>query len=531
MKQTVLAPIIALALAGNGAPLHGQTLAIGTLAIGAGAPATSIDPHFYNASPNNSVAMHLFDTLVTRDAFARTGPGLAAGWEASADGLAWTFRLRPGVQWHDGHPFTAEDVAFTLARAPAVPNSPGGFGGFLAAVREVEVVDPLTIRIRTHAPSPLMPASLASVAIIARHAAEGAATEDFNVGRAAIGTGPYRFISYTPGDRVVMERNPAYWGPAPAWQGVNYRFITNDGARTAALLAGDVDLIDQVPSADLARLKANQRLRLSEITGLRMIYLGLDYRAENPPGITAATGGPIGPNPLRDVRVRRALSAAINREAIADRIMEGTATPTGQWLPKGAYSHAESVAVPEFDPDGARRLLAEAGYPQGFRITLFAPNDRYPNDAKTAQAIAGMWTRIGLPTSVDALPWTTFSPRSARQEFGVRLIGWGSVTGEASYTLVNVIGTFSRERRWGAVNAGRYSNAALDALTAEAIATIDDGAREAALVKAVALAMEDVALIPIMQLVNAWATKDTLVHEPRMDERTLAMSVRPAPMR
>jgi peptide/nickel transport system substrate-binding protein len=517
--------IAALALAAPllAAPALGQNLTIG---IG-GSP-TSLDPHFYNASPNNSLTMHLFDRLVEQDARARIQPALAESWRALSDTL-WEFKLRAGVKWHDGRDFTADDVAFTIERAPNVPNSPGGFGGFVRAIQRVEVVDPLTIRFHTAAPHPLLPTELASVMVISRHAGTGAATEDYNAGRAAIGTGPYRLGSYRAGDRTEFTRNEGYWKGAEPWARVSYRFMANDPARTAALLAGDVDVIDQVPSNDLARLRGNPRVSLHEIQGLRLIYLMTDFsRSEAPILVSDNEGRPLPRNPMLDPRVRRALSIAIDRQALADRVMEGTAQPTGQWLPPGSYSYNPAVGVPPLDPEGARRLLAEAGFPQGFRLTLTTPNDRYPNDARAAQAVAQMWTRIGVRTAVEALPWASYSTRAARQEFNARLAGWGSVTGEASYMLVNIFGTFDRDRRIGASNQSRYSNPALDALTTRATATLDDAARERLLQEGVAMVDGDTAMIPLFQLVNFWATRRGITYEARMDERTVAMGARPA---
>jgi peptide/nickel transport system substrate-binding protein len=499
-----------------------------TLSIGIGGSVTSVDPHFYNASPNSSLAEHIFDRLVERDARARLRPMLAESWRPLSE-TVWEFRLRPGVKWHDGRDLTAEDVAFTIQRVPNVPNSPGSFAGFVRAITRVEVVDPLTLRLHTAAPHPLLPTELASIAIVSRHAGEGATTEDYNSGKAAIGTGPYRFAAYRAGDRTELARNDAYWaGPQP-WARVDYRVMANDGARTAAILAGDIDMIDQVPSTDLARLRREPRVGLFEIQGLRLIYLVPDYsRTENPVFVTDNDGRPLPRNPFQDVRVRRALSIAIDRGALAERIMEGAAQPTGQWLPPGGFGHNPAVGVPPPDPEGARRLLAEAGFPQGFRITLHSPNDRYPNDAKTAQAVAQMWSRVGVRTAVEALPWAAFSTRSSRQEFGIRLTGWGSVTGEASYMLVNVFGTYDRERRRGASNSARYSNPALDTLAERAAATIDDEARERLLQEAVKMVSDDVVMIPLYQLVNSWATRRGLTYEARMDERTVAMGVRPA---
>lgn len=513
--------VLAVALAPGLAAAQNLTIAIG------GSP-TSLDPHFYNASPNSSLTQHLFDTLVERDAEARLRPMLAESWRA-IEPTIWEFRLRAGVKWHDGRDLTADDVAFTIERVPTVRNSPGSFAGLIRAITRVEVVDPLTIRFHTAAPHPLLPTELASIQVISRHAGTGAETEQYNSGQAAIGTGPYRLASYRSGDRTEFTRNDGYWGGAQPWARVSYRFVANDAARTAALLAGDVDVIDQVPSSDLARLRREQRISLFEIQGLRLIYLMPNYsRVDDPLFVTDNDGRPLPRNPFHDLRVRRAMSMAIDRQALADRVMEGTARPTGQWLPRGAFGYNPDVQAPAFDPDGARRLLAEAGFPQGFRITLHSPNDRYPNDARTTQAVAQMWTRIGVRTEVQTMPWTTYAARNSRQEFNMRMGGWGSVTGEASYMLVNIFGTYDRERRRGAANSSRYSNPALDTLTERAAATLDDPQREAMLRDAVRIVADDVAMIPLYQLVNFWATRRGFAYEARMDERTTAMAVRPA---
>ncbi|WBV42882.1 ABC transporter substrate-binding protein [Pseudoroseomonas cervicalis] len=508
--------------------LHGPVSAQ-VLNIGIGGAITSADPLFYNAGPNNALAMHVFEYLIGRDDKAQPYPQLAESWRA-VEPTVWEFKLRPGVKWHDGRDFTAEDVAFSIARAPNVPNSPGGFGGFVRAITRVEVVDPLTIRLHTARPHPVLPIELSSVAIVAKHSTENAGTEDFNSGRAAIGTGPYRLRAFRPGDRAELARNETYWGGVEPWAQVHYRMIPNDGGRTAALLAGDVDVIDQVPSTDLPRLRRESRVTLAEIPGVRLIYLFPDYSREGEvPFVTDNAGKPLPQNPFRDLRVRQALSMAIQRDALSERVMEGTAQPTGQWLPEGTFGYNPDVRPPAFDANRARALLAEAGYPQGFRLTLHSPNDRYPNDSKVAQAIAQMWTRIGVQTQVDALPWASFSARNARQEFAIRLLGWGSVTGEASYTLVNVLSTVNRERRMGANNNGHYSNPALDALTERATGTIDDAERAALLREGVKMAMDDVAIIPVFQLVNTWAMRRGLTLTPRMDERTVAAGIRATP--
>ncbi len=496
------------------------------LTIGGASAVTAMDPHFHNLGPNNALTMHIFDRLVERDGLARPQPSLATSWRAVSD-TEWEFKLRPGVTWHDGRPFTADDVIFTFGRVPNVANSPGGFGGFVRPISRVEVPDPLTLRIHTHQPHPLLPIDLASVAIISRHAGEGATMEDYNSGRAAIGTGPYRLAAYRPGDRVEMARNDTYWGTREPWARVQYRSVFNDAARTAGLLAGDLDIIEQIPTSDLARLRRDPRLTVTEIASLRAVYLSPDFsRAGASPYVTDNAGTPLPRNPFLDIRVRRALSLAINRDALIDRVMEGAAVASAQWLPEGAFGFNPAVRPPPFEPDIARRLLAEAGFPDGFRLALHTPNDRWPNDARLTQAVAQMWTRLGVRVTVDAMPFTAFVPRRARQEFAMALAAWGSTTGEASNFMVNIISSYSRERLTGANNNGRYSNPWFDDMTARASATMDDGAREALWREAVARFADELPMIPLLQLTNTWAMRRGLTHEPRMDERTIAMGVR-----
>jgi peptide/nickel transport system substrate-binding protein len=499
-----------------------------TLTIAVGAPVTSIDPHYHNLSSNNALADHLFESLVQTDAQARQVPGLAESWRP-VDDTTWEFRLRRGVRFHDGNEFTADDVAFTIARAANVPNSPSGFGIFTRTVAEVQVIDPYTVHIRTRSVHPLLPTDLAQVAILNRETHQHAATEDFNNGKVAFGTGPYRFVRYAPGDRIELERNDTHWGPRQPWQRVTYRIMVNDAARTAALLAGDVDLIDQVATADVTRLRADQRVAISEVVGLRLIFLHLNRsRSDASPFVTGPNGEALGRNPLDDVRVRRALSMAIDRAAIVERVMEGAAIPAGQFLPPGTFSHVPGLDPPRFDPDGARKLLAEAGFPNGLRVTLHGPSDRYVNDARIIQEIGQMWAHIDVRTTVEPMPWTTFIARAGRQEFSLFLVGWSSTTGEASSPLRSLVATFNREKGFGASNRGRYSNRELDKLIERALATVDDHAREKLLQDATRLAMEDVGIIPLHIQKNIWATRRGFVHTARADERTRAMDVAPA---
>ncbi|MDB5316545.1 MAG: transporter substrate-binding protein [Rhodospirillales bacterium] len=525
----MMKPILAVAACFG---LLGAEAAAQNLTMAVGAPVTSLDPHYHQLSPNNAAADMIFDRLVDTDPRSRNIPGLALTWTA-IEPTVWEFKLRPNVRFHNGNAFTAEDVAFTLARLPNVPNSPSSFAIYSRPITAVEIVDPLTIRFRTAQPYPLLPLDMTNVRILDRETHERATTEDFNAGRAAIGTGPYRVVSHRMGDRLELERNDAYWGERPAYGRVNYRMITNDAARTAALLSGDVDVIDQVPTSDLARLRTDQRVTLSEIVGLRLIFLGLDHlraAGENSPFITDNNGQPLGRNPLQDVRVRRALSIAIDRRAIVDRVMEGAATPASQFLPEGTYSHVPNMPPPAYDPDAARRLLAEAGYPQGFRITLAGPNDRYINDSRIIQAVGQMWTRIGVRTTVEAQPWTTFIARAGRAEFSAHLVGWGS-NPDGSHPLRNILATINRDRGWGSSNRGRYSNPRVDELLLQSLNELDDTRREQILIEAQRMAADDVAVIPLHIQTNIWASRRGITITARASELTLAQDVRPVAAR
>ncbi|WP_127108357.1 ABC transporter substrate-binding protein [Pararhodobacter zhoushanensis] len=496
------------------------------LRIAIGGAFTSMDPHFYNATPNHTVAMHIFDRLIDRRPDTSLAPALALSWEAVSD-TEWLFHLRDGVTWHDGEPFTADDVAFTYTRARDVPNSPGGFGGFLREVESVEVIDDLTLKITTPVPAPNLPRNLAFVPIISRHVGETATTEDYNAGTAVIGTGPYRFVSYAPSDRVEYARNDDWWGEAQPWDTVTLRMIPSAGARVAALLSGDVDVIDTPPSGDLERLRSDDNLAVYSTPGMRVMYVGLN-QTDSAPGVSGPNGEALDTNPLQDPRVRRALSLAINREGLATRLMQGAAVPTGQWLSEGQFSYAPSVEVPPYDVAAAQALLAEAGYPDGFTLPVFGPNDRYPGDAATTQALAQMWARLGLRTSVDSQPWSTYSGITGTGELSVGLLGWGSPTGEAGYLLTNVLHTRDADAGTGIFNTGRYSNPELDALVDTAMATLDDAEREALLIQAVEMVDADTAMIPLFMLINNWATRSTVTIDARRDERTLAIDIHPA---
>jgi peptide/nickel transport system substrate-binding protein len=511
-----------LSFAASLTPVMGQTLGVAS-----SAPVTSIDPHYHTFAPNDSFSSHVFERLIARNAAGQQIPALALSWKLRDD-RTWEFKLRD-VKFHDGTPFTAEDVAYTLNRVPRVKNSPASYAIYTKAVTGTEIVDPHTILLRTDGPYPLLPNDLGNIFIIPHELGPDPATEDFNSGKNAIGTGPYRFVSYTPGDRIEIERSDDYWGDKPHWKHVTYRIISNDASRTAALLAGDVGIIEFVPPTDLPSLRKDARVTLAEVVSNRSIFLWLDHAHDGPsPFVTGPNGEILETNPLRDLRVRQALSLAINRQAIVDRIMEGAAIPTGQYLRPGSYSYVPDLPPTPYQPDRAKALLAEAGFPKGLRVTIHGPNDRYVNDAKIIQAVAQMWQRIGVQTTVEAMPWNSFVARAGKQEFSIFLLGWGVGSGEGLNPLRAQIATWNPARGLGTANRGRYSNAAVDALIDQAMGTMDDAAREQIVQKAMKLAMDDVPVIQLHLQKNIWATRAGLVYEPRVDELTLAMGVHEA---
>ena len=518
-----LAGLIALlcAVIGHGAPAQNLILAVG-------AAPSSVDPHYSVLTSNVSLASHIYDALINRDALSKPVPGLALSWRM-VDDTTWEFKLRPGVTFHNGAPFTAEDVAYTIARVPTVQNSPGGFAIYTRTFTDVQIVDPMTIRLKTKAVYPLVPVDLREVKIISHGIGPNPATEDFNNGKFAIGTGPYRLVAFRPGDRAELARNESYWSAKPHWRTVAYRFIPNDGARTAALLAGDVTLIEAVPTTDAARLRKDPRVRISETLSSRLIYIWLDRSHAGPtPYVQGPNGETLDKNPLNDLRVRQALSLAINRAAIVERVMEGAATPSAQFLPPGSFSYVPGLNPPPFDPDKAKRLLAEAGFPDGLRVTLHGPNDRYVNDAKIIQAVGQMWTRIGVRTAVEPMPLATMNTRMARTELSTFLMGWGTSSGEASNPLRALIATVNPERGRGSSNRGRYSNPITDEMIEQAMITANDAAREKLLQQATRIAIEDVAFIPLHVQKNVWGMSPHVTYVARQDEETHAMSVQPA---
>ncbi len=525
MKHLLSAALLAFAF---GAPVSIPVISPASAAeisIALSADVTSIDPHYHNLTPNNNVAEHIFETLVTKDPRSRLKPALAESWRA-VDDLTWEFKLRKGVKFHDGGDFTAQDVVFSLDRVPNVPNSPSSFTTYSKQIIEKIIVDPYTLRFKTATPYPLMPNDMSTIFIVSARIGKGAATEDFNSGKAAIGTGPFKFVRYAKGDRIELARNDAYWGPKAAWDKATLRIITADPTRVAALLAGDVRAIENVPTADIARISKSSDLTLHRTVSHRLMYIHLDSSRDRSPHVTAKDGKPLDKNPLKDVRVRRAISKAINRQALVERVMEGAAVTTGQLMPNGMFGYTTALKPEPYDIEGAKKLLAEAGYPDGFAMTLHAPNDRYVNDEQIAQAIAQLLARAGIATRVEAMPSSVYFTRASKLEFSFMLLGWAADTAEVSSPLKALLATFNPEKGMGTANRGRYSNPKMDDTLTQALAIVDDTKRERMLQQATEIVVNDLGIIPLYHQHNLWAMRKGITYAPRTDERTLAHEFR-----
>jgi peptide/nickel transport system substrate-binding protein len=497
------------------------------LVIGRASEQFSLDPQFAYSGNNTATAADMFDSLIASDASNQPGPALATAWEA-IDSVTWRFHLRRGVTFHDGTPLTANDVVFSLRRVQTLPNTPAPYLGARRGVAAIDAVDALTVEVKTASPLPLLPEQVGIVNILSARAADGLASSDLNAGRGMIGTGPYKFIRAVPGDRVEMAANPGYWGGKPAWDKVTLRFISSAPARVAALLAGDVDLIDQLAPADARMVAGGNKASVFSIASTRLVYLALDSARQVSPFITDVNGGKLDRNPLRDARVRLALSKSIDRDALASRLLDGSAEPAGQFVPQGIGGYDPTLPAPKPDPAGARQLLADAGYPKGFGLTLHASSDRLPQDAAVAQALGQMFRRAGLAVNgVVALPYAVYSPAASRQEYSIFLFSIGSPGSNSADTLSSVLATYDPAKGMGGFNRGRYSNAQYDAVLGQALGEFDEGRRNLLLAEATHIAMTDVAMVPLYWQVVHWAARRGIAYAPRRDEAIAARFATP----
>ncbi len=486
-----------------------------------------VDPHLLFIGPNMAASRHLYDSFVGKDEDAHWTPTLAASWR-QVDATTWEFKLRPDVLFSDGEKFTAEDVLATMARIPAIPNNPGPYTSNIRTIVATQAIDPGTVRFTTDRPNPLLPGQFTNVFILPKSVVN-ARPEEFSSGRAAIGTGPFRVTSFRYGEAMELERNPNYWGKPAAWAKVHTRVIGNDAAREAALLAGDVDLIENVPPEDVTRLRATAGIGVFSRASDRVLFLLPTVGADTLALLTDRDGKPLPVNPLRDLRVRQAMSLAIDRRALVDRALSGQGTASMQLVPDGFGGWDPAVTVPPADPASARRKLAEAGYPDGFGLTIACSNDRYVDDGRVCQAVAQMLSRGGFTVQVNAMPGSLFFPRSRAERNPFPLILYGlslSSLRDGAYILQVVAHGIDDKRGLGDGNRGSFTDPALDALIDDATSRSDDG-REAAIRHALGETVARLGIIPMYAEPTIAAARGGIVYHPRIDQQMVATGAIP----
>jgi len=516
MNAMFRAALLAAAVAAPGLATSVQAQAI---RVAFDAEWTSLDPHFHSFPYNLSVAYHLFDALTAHDANQKVMPKLAESWRpVGAD--RWEFTLRQGARFADGTPVTAADVVASVARIRTIRNSPGPLTSLIRPVKEVIAQDDRTVVFVTSAPTPTLPDLLTGVFIVPARLAQ-APQEDFATGAAQQGSGPFRFVEYRRGDRLVLERNPDYWGGPAPWERAELRIITNAAAREAALSAGDVDFIVNPSTSGLDRLKRNPAFAVHQATSTRITYLQM-HQGEQP---LADMTGTNGRNPFADARVRRAISLAIPREAITTRILDGLAAPASQIIAPGLAGYDDGLKVEAADPDAARKLLADAGWGQGFGVRLSTPSDRNMNGRRVAETIAASLTRIGIRVAVNAVPLNVWLAEWRKGEYSMVLHGAGPVP--VPWTLVpQLVGTKNSTAGFGPSNESHYSNKALDEVMHAALREIDTVKREALLHQAAQTIRAETAIVPLHHEAALWASRADLTYAARSDTLTYVTDIR-----
>ena len=525
IKHTLLrgAGILSLALL---LPLGIANSQAQELKIGLSSSPVAVDPHFFNNDAISALCSHMYEPLIAIGADGKLLPALAVSWRAINDST-WEFKLRKGVKFHDGSDFTADDVVFSLDRPATIANSPSSFTTYTKGITGKKIVDAHTLLLTTAGPSPLLPNDLTRIFIVSRKAAEKATTDDFNQGRVEAGSGPFKLVKFSKGENLQLARFDGYWGDKPAWSTVTLKFLPNDPSRMAALLSNDVQLIENVQANLVAKFKSDKTLTVFERMSNRFMFLYTDHR-DTSPFVTDKAGKPLDKNPLQDARVREAISKLIDRTTLTEKVLDKLGVPNANPAPIGMFGHNPNLKPDTYDIAGAKKLLAEAGYPEGFGITLFGPNDRFINDEQVLQTIGQMLTRGGIATKVQTQPMASYIPKASKKELGFGLLGWGVGGGEPSSPLRGVLATTDKDKGLGASNWSSYSSAEYDATLTEALRTVDDGKREKLFQKAAEIAIKkDHAIIPLYNQVATWAARKGFRYTPRPDEATLAQFVQP----
>jgi peptide/nickel transport system substrate-binding protein len=473
--------------------------------------AMSLDPHSLNESLQLTFTGNIYEPLVGRDKKLGLVPALATSWSQPSP-TVWRFELRKGVKFHDGTPFTADDVVFSFQRAAGEGSD---MKAYTSSIKEVRKIDDHVVEIETTSPFPILPDVISLVYIMSkkwceenkaitpvdrRKGIENTASFKSN------GTGPFLTKERQPNTRTVLVRNPNYWDKVESnVDEVVFTPIGNDATRVAALLSGEIDIMEPVPLQDVERLKANPNLKVLQGPELRTIFLGMDQKRDE-----LLFSNIKGKNPFKDVRVRRAFYQAIDIETIKRRVMRGAATPTALMVAPGIKGFSEELnkRLP-YDPEAAKKLLAEAGYPNGFEVAMNCPNDRYVNDGEICQAVAANLARIGVKVNLQAETKVTYFPKILSRNTSFYMLGWTPGTYDSHNALTSLIAT-PDDKGQGQFNLGSYSNARVDELTRQIQSETDQAKRNAMIAEAFRIHAEEVGHIPLHQQALAWAMKKNI---------------------
>jgi peptide/nickel transport system substrate-binding protein len=466
------------------------------------------DPDSANHFPTIAANLQVYEPLVDFNSRSEIEPALAVDWRL-IDATTWQFDLRQGVRFHDGTPLTAEDVIFSLKRGTS---STSDFRTAVSPIRAVEAIDDHTVQITTAAPNPILPDQLASIPIMSKRWAEQhdallpTKYGDANVAyaeRHADGTGPFKLVSFAPGVGTELVRNPDWWGFGLNPHNLDrivHKVIKDPGLRLQALLRGEVDFVGDPPLAKLDEIEHTSGLKLKRANETRTIFLGLD---QGRPQLRSSDIK--GRNPFADRRVRQAVYQAIDEDMIRDQVMHGLAIPTGMLVQPGINGYAPELATRlPFDPGTARVLLAAAGYPDGFAVTLDCPNDRYVNDEAICQAVAAMLGNVGIRATVAARPMREHHLLVKNQETDFYMLGWGTTTYDSLYIFGYLI------RSDAPYNATGYADPHVDDLIDKIGTEMVTYGRDAMIEEVWKAVRDDIVYVPLHQQVIVWAMSDRL---------------------
>jgi peptide/nickel transport system substrate-binding protein len=473
----------------------------------------TLDPHAQNEGPTHTLAHHIYEPLIIRDNQGKALPALAVSWGLTSDPTVWEFKLRPGVKFHDGAPFTADDVIYSFNRAMQ-PTS--DMKSLLSSVESMSKADDLTLRIKTKGPNPLLPANLTDLFVMSKAWTEknnAAKVQDFKnkeenfAVRNANGTGPFVLVSREPDVKTVMKRNDNYWGKAETPVDITeivYTPIKSDATRVAALLSGEVDFVQDVPVQDIQKLQQDKKLVVSIGPENRSIFLGMNVGDKE-----LTTSDVKGKNPFADKRVRQAINMTINRAAIQRVVMRGQSIPTGIIAPPGVNGWTKELdSIPANDAAKAKALMKEAGYESGFAITMHCPNDRYVNDEAICQAVVGQLATIGIKINLVSQSKSLHFPTIQKLQTDFYLLGWGVPTFDSHYIFTFLYHT--RTDKEGGWNGTRYTNKDIDAITVGLTKETDLTKRNQDIAKAWKIVQDETLYIPIHIQTLAYAMKPDL---------------------